>query len=484
MAPERPPWVVKDLVKILGLDEESIKQLVVPDLESNNHESRLRIHLQDFLGSSPASKAFINRYIALRFPSLTNTGSGTPQISVTPDPDLLKPSAKKKPGAAGSTGGSRSPAPPSSAGGSSRGGTLDTDALSAAFGPGGKVYQKNRDADDASAQWSFGGRSPSMSGTSRSGAGGGGSGASTPSLRQGGAVHMNVVPARLESGGGGKGKGKAQAEKIWDVPKSKEVKRIEGLVSSLRQVQNRGGKALDGEGPGCFCHSRIHPPSPYTPLCQSCGLIVCALHPAFLPCPSCSQPLYTPAQLSRLILRVETDLEDQLDNEKVAAEAAERAHQAELMAAAGGGAFPTLPGAGPGSSSSAGGPGGQARKVISIGANPKGKGRATVTTTTYRTAPPPSARRPPTPPPTDIMPRPPAAPVDNAKVQKELQKLLKWREEYGRPWGDMKADKRGDGWRYQEMEIVVIRDDEGVGRRKAAKMKRGAGGRVVPGAQT
>jgi hypothetical protein len=54
-------------------------------------------------------------------------------------------------------------------------------------------------------------------------------------------------------GGSGSGRGKAREEKIWDAPKSKEVKRLEGLVEDLKTLQG-GGKVPRKESEvECFC---------------------------------------------------------------------------------------------------------------------------------------------------------------------------------------------------------------------------------------
>lgn len=61
-----------------------------------------------------------------------------------------------------------------------------------------------------------------------------------------------------------------------------------------------------------------------------------------------------------------------------------------------------------------------------------------------------------------------------------------WRKEEDRPWGDMKADKKGEVWTYVELPLSHWIEEDSEGRRKAAKKKgkdgRGEGGRVVPGA--
>lgn len=60
-----------------------------------------------------------------------------------------------------------------------------------------------------------------------------------------------------------KGKEKQRAEdkgdKIWDLPKSKEVMRLEGIVNALREVQG-GGKGPMVDTPPCFCQGESECP--------------------------------------------------------------------------------------------------------------------------------------------------------------------------------------------------------------------------------
>ncbi|WVR05096.1 hypothetical protein IAU60_002108 [Kwoniella sp. DSM 27419] len=506
MAPAaRPAWVVQDLASVLGLDEESIKEMVVPDLESYTHEARLRGHLENFLGTDPAAKAFTTRYISHRFPASTSSSKSVPQTqpSIQRYDDRLNVSKKASGSGAPSRGGSgagsaRKPSTPTPSNGAPSTQSIP-DALNAAFGPGGRVYQKNRDLDEG---W---GRPVSGSGQPRlAGGSGTASGSHTPvipsqRLRQPGAISVQVQHAepktRLEvpspGTGGGSGsasrtnssKGKSRGgEKIWDQPKSREVKRLEGIKEKLRMVKEGEGKVNLDEGVNCFCQARVHTLSSYTPLCQSCGLTICSLHPAHLPCPSCQHPLATPAQLARLILRLDDEIAQQVAKEERQREEAERVRLARLAAEAGGGAFPSLPGAQ--TTTPSAGTGG--RKVLTIGAKGKGKGKSTITTTTYRPASvaSPSGSRPVTPPPNDIMPRLRSNPVSADKIEKELKKLLTWRAEVGRPFGDLKAEKKGEtGWKYKELEVVHVRmDGDGEGRRRKAKARRGENGREVPGA--
>ncbi|WWD01498.1 hypothetical protein V866_008442 [Kwoniella sp. B9012] len=488
MPPNTPPWVVKDLSTILGLDDETIKQMIIPDMESYTHEARLRVYLQDFLGPSSQSQSFINRYISFRFPSLPSSQSQTqpqpqPQTqSLTPNPSSLKPQPSKSKLKAqtplnlsrptSTPGSSRIRPPPNNI----------PEALEAAFGPGGKVYQK-KDLDESG----FGGWGKSTGGTPKSGGG-------EPKAQQSQQARLDFPTSSTSGSGAGsrtsssKGKSRAGEEKIWDKPKSKTVKRLEGIVEKLRIIKesNGEGKIKDDKAINCFCQARVHPLSPYTPICQSCGLTLCNLQQPYLPCPSCSSPLSTPAQTSRLILRLESEIEQQLSKEEIERQQMEKERLERLAVQAGGGSFPSLPGQTP--SQSIVTTNNQGRKVISIGSKVKGKSK--ITTTTYIPKPP----TPSTPKevgegdkiPDDIVPRLRYNPIDKIRLEKELNKLLNYRKEHDRPYGDPKlltSDKDGVVLVYRELVVPVIRNEETAGRRKKGKAKRlGEGGREVPGA--
>ena len=458
---------------------------------------------QNFLGPTPAAKNFTDRYLSHRFPRLAPPSVPTPTLNPNPKNDVvpLKPKGSKSKGGSNvgtPSSGTPKPGPP----------TGIPEALQAAFGPGGKVYQKNRDSDDASA-WKGGSATGS----------GSASGSHTPStaqnvsfrqaapLRVGGAVTVLEGKGRAridQSGGQGQGQGQGRkgkdkdVERIWDLPKSKEVRRLEGIMGDLRNLQAGEGKvASDGmKTPDCFCQgmfqstgcyelttplspARVHPLSSYTPHCSHCGLIVCALHAPHLPCPSCAQPLLSPAQLARLLLRVQSEIDAQLALEQAEREETERERLARLAAESGGGAFPILPGGAHSRHTS----GEQGRKVLTLGGK-AGKGRATLTTTFTRSTP----TGPTTPPlPTDIVPRPRSPPFEVGRIEKELSKVLAWRVEVDRPWGDLRADKKGEGWKYVEVVVPQSIMEDSEGRRKAARKKKpakgvGVGGRVVPGA--
>ncbi|ORY33732.1 hypothetical protein BCR39DRAFT_518914 [Naematelia encephala] len=476
--PRRPAWVVSELSKILGFDEETVKEAILPELESNTHEARLRSYLQDFLGPSPASKAFIAKYVSFRFPSITSIPSSTPRPS---SPLSLKPTSK-----------SRARTQPATPQIQPRPADIDS-ALSAAFGPGGQIYQKNRDADDNSG---WGSRSHSQNA----------SGSRTPA-RQAGALSIHdKAKARVDIDGGGKeiaiGKGKGKdKEKIWDLPKSIATKRLERIQERLKEVQAGEGKlSNDDTSVECFCQARVHTLSPYTPQCPHCGLALCNIHSAHRPCPSCHRPILNPAQLARLILRIQDEISAQIAKEQSVREEVERQRLARLVAESGGGAFPTLS-SGPSSTSSTSTSTSNARKVLSIGNNKRGK--STITTTTYRTSPSQAATpiEPLTPPiPDDIVPAPRMMPLEPARVEKEINKALAWREVEDRPWGDKKRSpsaESGGGssvssiftsgigaWEYVEEPVIGVLDEGHEGRRKTKKKGRGEHGRIVPGAAT
>lgn len=160
-------------------------------------------------------------------------------MTLTPDPELAKPKKAKgdkdkkkgKSSQLGSASASASVTPSSS--------MSDMAALNAAFGPNGHVYQKRRDDE------LFPSRGGSGAGAHRSTPG---SGAHTPA-RRGGAVTITEKASKSK----GKERAPPQEEKIWDLPKSDEVKRLEGVIASLRALQVGDGKPPAVDTLPCFC---------------------------------------------------------------------------------------------------------------------------------------------------------------------------------------------------------------------------------------
>lgn len=228
--------------------------------------------------------------------------------------------------------------------------------------------------------------------------------------------------------------------------------------------------------------ARVHELSKYTPQCGACGLILCAMQPPHATCPSCARPTYSPPQLARLIKRVESDIETQLAHEQDERETKERERKEALLAASGGGAFPSLPGNAPRQPAQP-----QQHRVLTIGSiGKKGKFARSTATITTKTKVTPSASTSHTPaePEPDTLPRPRSPPLDEKRVAKEWAKSAEWRKEHDRPWADPKLERKGEIWSYVEPTVVDLLSEEGTGRRRKAKKAKNVGvdGRVVVGA--
>ncbi|RXW12993.1 hypothetical protein EST38_g12860 [Candolleomyces aberdarensis] len=181
--------------------------------------------------------------------------------------------------------------------------------------------------------------------------------------------------AQSKTGSKGKGKGPAEA------PKSPAVQKLVKAIKDLREA------SLVDPDPkaGCFCQSRTHPLSTYTPLCLACGLVLCSINQPHFACPHCLGPLVpSNARRSELLEIIEGELA-----EKERKEEAERVRQEEEKKAAAG-AFPTLA-----QSSSAGAPTlvqptPTTHKVLSIGGAKGGGKKGKVTLSSYSQSPTPS----------------------------------------------------------------------------------------------
>ncbi|KAH9973604.1 hypothetical protein BGW80DRAFT_1308425 [Lactifluus volemus] len=141
-----------------------------------------------------------------------------------------------------------------------------------------------------------------------------------------------------------KGKGKAKAT-LRDPPPSAAVRKLDELLAGLRSSSyqlknndnnNKNKKATAVDSGGCFCQARVHALSEYTPLCTVCGLVLCALHAPYRPCPHCSEPLLAPPALAALITQLE-----ELRSHTLAEEAAAREREVEELQLREG-AFPAL----------------------------------------------------------------------------------------------------------------------------------------------
>lgn len=144
--------------------------------------------------------------------------------------------------------------------------------------------------------------------------------------------------------------------------------------------------------------ARKHTLSKYTPLCTTCGLILCALQLPYTPCPHCNSSLLSPIQRDSMVAQVQAELEAQLESEE-----RERIRIEEAMRTAQG-AFPTLGGAPPPTVAV---PTPSAHVVLSLNSKTK---RTTVSTYHSPAPSPPAVSRAPSapPPPPDDRVAPPS----------------------------------------------------------------------------
>jgi len=258
-------------------------------------------------------------------------------------------------------------------------------------------------------------------------------------------------PGNISGKGNRKGKDAA--------PQSLRVRELEAILKRLRDGE---GKGKDPEG-GCFCLARSHTLSPYVPICTSCGLILCELNPPSSGCPfaSCGAPLLSPTARSSLITRLESDIEDTIQQEIEEEESKREALKAQE------GSFPLL--ANKPSGQQVQKPQPQTYKVLSL--NPKTK-KATIASYSPRSS------TPATPSPSssvEVLPQgpprvPPPAPLQGA-AQPDAR----------RPFMDMRNDTT------IRVTYVSQAQPKRVDRADASQSEgsgrgRGTGGRVVPGA--
>ncbi|KAI0351906.1 hypothetical protein OH77DRAFT_1429223 [Trametes cingulata] len=220
--------------------------------------------------------------------------------------------------------------------------------------------------------------------------------------KKGSSLPSDRIPPKVQSQAApAKAKGK---QKETGPPKSKEVRKLEKLRDDLRKAS---GRDKDPNG-GCFCQARMHPLSPYTPICRACGLILCELNLPNYACPHCGGALLTPAAKDSLVDSLDARIAETIAKEE---EERQRAIQAARSAE---GAFPTLSAAasrastpGPGSDAQSSHPVNQSHKVLSLDSKtrkvkvssytPPAVSRAASAETVAREAEPQHKRVPPPP---------------------------------------------------------------------------------------
>ncbi|OBZ65304.1 hypothetical protein A0H81_14742 [Grifola frondosa] len=205
-------------------------------------------------------------------------------------------------------------------------------------------------------------------------------------------------------------KGPKGKSKQKEPPRSKEVQRLEKLRDDIR---GSTGRERDPRG-GCFCQARTHTLSPNTPICRSCGLVLCELQLPYYACPHCACPLLSLTARDSLVSALETQISETIANEE-----AEREHAIQVARAAAG-AFPSLSAATSGSAldPQTAHPVNQSHKVLSVNSKTKKVTVSSYTTPTpsrpasrgntpAEDTPPEEKRVPPPPPEVIFAQRPP-----------------------------------------------------------------------------
>jgi len=163
-------------------------------------------------------------------------------------------------------------------------------------------------------------------------------------------------PAKPEKGQG-KGKGRGGNAAAPEPLLSTAVRRLDELISGLTATTTAVATAttpgVTVDRDACFCQARAHALSEYTPICTSCGLVLCAQHPPYRACPHCGAPLLSPPARNMLVAQLE-----ELRARTLVEEDEEREREAEALRLAEG-AFPVLGGSGaaPSGGSTTGGEG-------------------------------------------------------------------------------------------------------------------------------
>ncbi|KAI5477605.1 zinc finger, C2HC5-type protein [Pseudohyphozyma bogoriensis] len=323
--------LVRQLAALLGLDDETVQTQVWPHLESIKDRRKVQEYLQSLLSSSRQDKLWIDSYLNARFPP------PPPQ----PQPQQATPWGSKPRPSPSSTPKLAPPAPQSAS------------SFEKAFaGGGGKVYVKNRDEDEwgmmmgakkgkkAAVQaatpepTAAAAPPPAAPGLSKPSSSAPASAFATPAPTP----KKKPLAANNTRGGRTASPGIAATITLSETA-SVELLEIDRALASFDITAGGVAATKDGKGKSrafggseCFCQARLHPLSVYTPLCPTCGLVLCALNPPISPCPSCTTTLLTPLQSTSFVADLNTRREAVLAREKDRNEREEREREAERRA--------------------------------------------------------------------------------------------------------------------------------------------------------
>jgi hypothetical protein len=89
------PDHASQLGELTGLDDETVKQQILPYLATFSTKQTLINHLQDLLGPGPAQRSFIQSFAEERYPSATTSKAAAPSVESAKAVSVVAPAASK-----------------------------------------------------------------------------------------------------------------------------------------------------------------------------------------------------------------------------------------------------------------------------------------------------------------------------------------------------------------------------------------------------
>ncbi|GAA6060671.1 hypothetical protein JCM10212_001227 [Sporobolomyces blumeae] len=280
------------LAPLIGLDEQTTAEQVVPHLESISSQNEIRNYLETLVAPGPASRTFIQSYLATRFPTAARS-----RPTSTPSTRWATPTS------------SRPPSPSARASSSLASRTnRKADNVLERDDPGGWGKPKGATSSSSSAR-------PSRSATPLP---------PPPPCKT--PTDLGANPSMSKS-----------KPTVVTVANERELELTEEGAHELLEI-DRALRRFDDSRPGksrrsCFCQARQHPLSTYTPLCPTCALVLCSLNSPTSPCPSCAHaPLLSPTMVSAHVSTLTDRRVALIERERVKRERIEAQREAERRA--------------------------------------------------------------------------------------------------------------------------------------------------------
>ncbi|SGZ26069.1 BQ5605_C024g09828 [Microbotryum silenes-dioicae] len=285
--------------------EPTVAQQILPYMTSIKTAQQVSNYLETLLPPGQASRALIEAYLAQRFPAPAASRPQPPRSSSTAAKADPWGTAKPTPAAAPT----RAP---------------NMAAMQSQFASTGKVYVKNRDDLDQGRRGGGGTASSSRANSSSRAP----SGTTTP-------VPPPMAPSSSSSSSVATRSSKPpfhhHINDMSSLPTPQSISlsetgrsQLATLDTSLKLLRLRPSSSSSSSPSkrACFCSARYHPLSPYSPICPSCGLVLCSLNPPSFSCPSCQHPhLISAPLLESHINTLETQRSEMLERERRRTEA-------------------------------------------------------------------------------------------------------------------------------------------------------------------